>query len=176
MAEESSLWSWVQWPLTACGLGSSAPRRPVAGDRVKYKGGGRFETGVPQRWEEDQVSPGDVGIVQEVDPSQEWPYVCDFCSAVVRLGAGDIEILPPLPEKTLWCMKDSRGKVGVTYEGSRVTETSPGGMAERAGIRPGMRILSIAGKKVAHVTQEVVDAFAAAPRGQAFPVIVAVED
>eukprot|EP01065_Artemidia_motanka_P028599 TRINITY_DN34049_c0_g1_i1.p2 TRINITY_DN34049_c0_g1~~TRINITY_DN34049_c0_g1_i1.p2 ORF type:complete len:118 (+),score=23.60 TRINITY_DN34049_c0_g1_i1:47-400(+) len=75
-------------------------------------------------------------------------------------------------ERILYLAKGADGGLGVTYRGRVVTGVAEGSPAERGGLRPGQHILSVAGVPVEHITQQVHDAFAAAPGDRTFCVVV----
>eukprot|EP01062_Namystynia_karyoxenos_P001383 TRINITY_DN10471_c0_g1_i2.p1 TRINITY_DN10471_c0_g1~~TRINITY_DN10471_c0_g1_i2.p1 ORF type:complete len:1946 (+),score=490.96 TRINITY_DN10471_c0_g1_i2:93-5930(+) len=71
----------------------------------------------------------------------------------------------PLAERRLQALqirKNAAGKVGVIYRGPVVTELRPGGPGEQAGLVPGMRLVTIAGRPV-DSQASVAAGFAAAP-------------
>lgn len=66
---------------------------PVVGTVVRYVGGGRYH-GNRKWWDGDELAVGAVGVVSDVDESNQWSFLVNFVGLwPTRLGRGDLQIL-----------------------------------------------------------------------------------
>eukprot|EP00756_Hemistasia_phaeocysticola_P029519 Hpha_TRINITY_DN16237_c1_g3::TRINITY_DN16237_c1_g3_i1::g.16479::m.16479 len=69
--------------------------KPVVGNVVRYVSGGRYN-GNRKWWDGDELAVGAVGVVSDVDESNQWSFLVNFLNLwPTRLGEGDLQLLAP---------------------------------------------------------------------------------